>query len=149
MRIGELAKMAGVPVETVRFYEAKGLMEAPFRGENNYRVYGREHLARLHFIRHCRNLGLGLEDIARLIAFECGQTESCDEVHRLILDQIENVAARIRELELLRDHLTALYRRCPGHEKGRHCGILQGLERCEDCENPLPEGVCPFHSDHS
>ena len=62
MRIGELAQRSGVAVETIRYYEAQGLLPAPLRLDNNYRNYTRKHLARLHFIRHCRLLDMSLEE---------------------------------------------------------------------------------------
>ena len=73
MRIGELAQRSGVAVETIRFYEAQGLLPAPLRLENNYRNYTRRHLARLHFIRHCRLLDMSLEEIAKLANLENAQ----------------------------------------------------------------------------
>ena len=53
MRIGELSRETGVPVETIRYYEKEGLLEPPMRLQNNYRSYGDRHLARLRFIAHC------------------------------------------------------------------------------------------------
>ena len=64
---------SGVAVETIRFYEAQGLLPAPLRLENNYRNYTRRHLARLHFIRHCRLLDMSLEEIAKLANMENAQ----------------------------------------------------------------------------
>src|SRR5687768_12664482 len=58
MRIGELARQAGVDVQTVRYYEREGLLEAPARTGSGYRTYGPQHLERLNFVRHCRSLDL-------------------------------------------------------------------------------------------
>jgi len=131
VRIGELAKSAGVPVETVRFYEAKGLLPAPVRLANNYRSYGPRHLSRLHFIRHCRNLDIPLADIARLVTFDPTNGEDAKKIHGLIERQIGNIDTRIAELESLRGHLQALLGRCHGHGTGEKCGVICGLEQCD------------------
>ena len=67
MRIGELARQAGVDVQTVRYYEREGLLEAPARTGSGYRAYGPQHLERLNFVRHCRSLDMPLAEIKRLI----------------------------------------------------------------------------------
>jgi DNA-binding transcriptional MerR regulator len=63
MRIGELAKRADIKVDTVRYYEKAGLLPPPPRRPNGYRDYGKLHLERLAFIRHCRALDISLEEI--------------------------------------------------------------------------------------
>ena len=136
MRIGELSERSGCAVETIRFYEKRGLLPEPVRLANNYRSYGSAHLVRLHFIRHCRSLGLGLPDIARLVSFNATDPDGASAVHGMIERHIETVSMRIRELERLREHLRGLQRRCLGHRNGEPCGILLGLE--EDAE----KGVC-------
>ena len=68
MRIGELAKKAGCPVQTIRFYEKAGLMRAPRRTSANYREYGPEHAERLAFITRCRSLDMSLPEIRRCCA---------------------------------------------------------------------------------
>ena len=67
MKIGELSRQAGVPVETIRYYEKIGLMAKPERAENGYRYYRQEHLDRLLFIRRCRNLDMAQDEIRELI----------------------------------------------------------------------------------
>ncbi len=128
MRIGELAAQSGFSVETIRFYEAKGLIEPAARTDANYRVYGEKHLERLRFIRHCRALDMSLEDIATLVACDAAAPEDCRHVHALIAGHVQAISEKIRELQLLREHLLALALRCPGHAGGRPCGILTGLE---------------------
>ena len=70
MRIGELSRETGVPVETIRYYEKEGLLEPPMRLQNNYRSYGDRHLARLRFIAHCRKLDMGLEEIREILNYD-------------------------------------------------------------------------------
>ena len=66
VKIGELAKMTGCQVVTIRYYEKEGLLKRPERTERNYRLYGEEDMARLRFIRHCRQHGMSLDEISRI-----------------------------------------------------------------------------------
>ncbi len=128
MRIGELAAQSGFSVETIRFYETKGLIEPAARTDSNYRVYSERHLERLRFIRHCRALDMSLEDVAALVAYDAAKPEDCQEVHALIARHVTAISEKICELQLLREHLLALALRCSGHADGHPCGILTGLE---------------------
>lgn len=132
MRIGELAKRASVAVETIRYYESQGLLPAPLRLHNNYRDYTQKHLARLHFIRHCRLLDMSLEDIARLIELENKESADFSLVHETVSAHIRDIERRIRELSELREKLLALECHCSGDHKGRTCGILAELENYDD-----------------
>lgn len=127
MKISELAHETGSAVETIRYYEQQGLLPAPARTAANYRVYGKDHIARLRFIRHCRYLDMTLEEIRRLLAFCDSPQESCGEVNALLDQHIEHVAERISELQALQRHLTELRRQCAQARTAKDCGILQGL----------------------
>ena len=128
MRIGELAAKSGFSVETIRFYETKGLIEPALRTESNYRIYNDKHLERLRFIRHCRSLDMSLEDIAAVVSFDANKSDDCRHVHTMIAEHVKRISEKIHELQQLREHLLALALRCPGHKDGRPCGILTGLE---------------------
>ena len=67
LKIGELARMAGCQVVTIRYYEREGLLPEPARSDGNYRLYTSQHLEQLHFIRHCRSVEMTLEDIRLLL----------------------------------------------------------------------------------
>ncbi|WP_300882315.1 MerR family transcriptional regulator, partial [uncultured Desulfovibrio sp.] len=69
VKIGELAKMTGCEVVTIRYYEKEGLLKKPERTEGNYRIYEDDDIARLRFIRHCRQHGMSLSEIRALLAF--------------------------------------------------------------------------------
>ncbi len=128
MRIGQLASAAGVSLETIRFYESKGLLPPAQRLPNNYRVYSEKHLARLHFIRHCRLLDIGLDDIHRLISLDTSDAQQAQCLHELINKHVKAVSERIAELQLLRENLLDLSARCNGHHSSGHCGIMESLE---------------------
>ena len=136
VKIGELAKMTGCQVVTIRYYEKEGLLKRPERTERNYRLYGDEDIARLRFIRHCRQHGMSLDEIRTLLVYSDHPTGSCDWINALIHKHIEAVEQQIRDLEHLKAHLESLYHKCDGSREGG-CGILKSLidgENCQYCQ---------------
>ncbi|MCM2320344.1 MAG: Cd(II)/Pb(II)-responsive transcriptional regulator [Pseudomonas sp.] len=127
MRIGELARATGVEVETIRYYEKSGLLPAPPRSGNGYRHYGPAHLERLAFIRHCRALDIGLADVRRLLDYAAQPESGCDEVNRLIDEQLARVRSRLDSLHNLEHQLRTLRQHCSGAQPASECGILGEL----------------------
>lgn len=91
MRIGELARAAGCQPVTVRFYERKGLLGAAIRSDGNYRVYGKQDLERLLFIRNSRGLGLTLKEIERLVSIYDDPGRACNDVNTCLDQHLEEV----------------------------------------------------------
>ena len=129
MKIGELAKQADCPVETIRYYEKEGLLAAPRRSGANYRDYGAPHLERLAFIRRCRTLDMSLPEIRTLLEAIERPGEDCTPVDRLIDEHIGHVAARIAELTQLKLELDAIRALCAGRRPTGSCGIVETLSR--------------------
>lgn len=129
MKIGELARLAGVNVETIRYYERDGLLPIPARSEGNYRIYGETHVQRLFFIRRCRSLDMTLEEIRVLLHFKESPQENCAEVNYLLDRHIGDVAQRMQELQELERQLKGLRERCGEARDAAHCGILDGLSQ--------------------
>lgn len=127
MRIGELGRVIGVDVETIRYYEKSGLLPAPARSGNGYRAYGPEHLERLAFIRHCRALDIPLADVKRLLEFVARPDADCSDIDRLIDAQLARVRARLESLHTLERQLTTLRGRCGASHLAGECGILGDL----------------------
>lgn len=127
MRIGDLARQAGVDVQTVRYYEREGLLEAPARTDSGYRAYGPQHLERLNFVRHCRSLDMPLAEIKRLIDLSGDTSVSCDEVDALVRGHLEKVRAKRAALEVLEARLSALSAQCASGQRVADCGILGEL----------------------
>ena len=95
MRIRELAELTGNTPETIRYYEKQGLLPEPRRESNNYRQYGQIHVNRLDFIRHCRNLDIGLSEIRELLgALDEGSREGAELAHKLIHQHMDAVDRR-------------------------------------------------------
>lgn len=129
MRIGELAKQTGCPIETVRYYEQAGLLPKPARGSGNYRDYDNRDVERLSFIRHCRSLDMTLDEIRALLRFRDAPEKNCTAVNVLLDDHIGHVANRIADLERLEKELKKLRRLCHEAQAARDCGILKGLSK--------------------
>lgn len=127
MRIGDLARQAGVDVQTVRYYEREGLLEAPARTAAGYRSYGAHDVERLTFVRHCRSLDMSLADIKRLLALAGDATVSCDDVNALIDAHLERIHVKRLALEALEVQLGALRAQCSSGRRIANCGILEEL----------------------
>lgn len=107
--IGKLAQDGGVGVETIRYYQRRGLLHTPRRGDG-IRRYGDEDLRRLRFIRSAQAAGFTLEQVAELLALDA--TEDRDRARALARERIGALDARIAELEAARNALKRLARDC-------------------------------------
>ncbi len=143
MRIGELGRTVGVDVETIRYYEREGLLPPPARAANGYRTYGPGHLERLAFIRHCRALDMPLAEIRRLLAFVARPDAACDDIDRLIDEQLARVRARLASMQALEQQLIGLRALCDSSHRAADCGILHELVAAahgEACACHPPQG---------
>jgi Cd(II)/Pb(II)-responsive transcriptional regulator len=128
-KIGDLAKQAGCPVETIRYYEHRGLMPPAVRSTGNFRLYGQGHLERLSFIRHCRSLDMPLDEIRTLLRFKDEPESDCGEINTVLDARIASVVGRIQQLRSLERQLSDLRRRCGAGHPARECGILNQLSQ--------------------
>ncbi len=108
MLIGELADAAGLPSQTIRFYERKGLLPEPERGANGYRTYDPSMLTRLNFVQTAQAAGLTLAEIASIIDLRDDGNVPCAHVASLIDRKLANVRARIKDLAVLETELESL-----------------------------------------
>lgn len=138
--IGELAKLVDCSLQTLRYYEREGLVTAPPRAANNYRVYGAEHAERIRFIRHCRALDMTLDEVRSLLHFRDAPEESCGEVNNLLEQHISHVAKRIKDLGQLQTQLVGLRKKCASAKAAKNCGILQALT---DIKNTAAQDTLP------
>ena len=124
LTIGKLAAAGGVGVETIRFYQRRGLLDQPTR-ESGVRRYGSEDLRRLRFIRQAQTAGFTLEQIKELLALDSGQDRQ--RARDLALGRIQDLDARIAELDRARDALRRLSKECAEGTTGP-CPILRSFE---------------------
>lgn len=126
LSIGTLAKRAATKVQTIRFYEAEGLMPPPARTEGGQRRYAKAHADRLAFIRHARELGFPLDSIRELLKFVDKPDQSCANVDRVARDVLADVEAKLMRLDALRAELQRMLRQCR-HGRVSECRIIQVL----------------------
>ncbi len=108
MLIHDLAKQAGVPAKTIRYYESIGLLPRPKRAANNYREYAPAEAERLRFIASARSLGFTLDDVAEILAARDDGLAPCQRVLDAIAQRLADVDRRIADLLTLRDSLRQL-----------------------------------------
>jgi Cd(II)/Pb(II)-responsive transcriptional regulator len=149
MKIGELANLTGVQVETIRHYEREGLLPHTQRSEGNYRVYDASHGQRLSFIRHCRSLDMTLDEIRVLLRFRDAPTKNCGEVNALLDEHIGHVAHRVRELRQLEKQLKGLRELCRSAQDAEHCGILNELNLMSQKQVATADMAGHVHGAHS
>ena len=126
MTIGVLARSSGVGVETVRYYQRRGLIRTPKRGEG-IRHYGEEDLRRLGFIRSAQAAGFTLEQVGELLALDA--THDRARARALAKERIAALDGKIAELEKARDALKRLARDCGATSTGP-CPIIKAFEHC-------------------
>src|SRR5579859_1178046 len=123
--IGELAKRAGVGIDTVRYYERSGLLAPHTRLPSGYRRYRDLEVARLRFIRRAQALGFTLGEIKSLLRLSAQRNVA--QVKRSAQAKLADVDRRIKELQRVREGLAELIAQCPGHGRAEDCPILRAL----------------------
>lgn len=146
LTIGQVARKAGVGVETVRFYEREGLLEQPARRESGYRQYPEAVVARLRFIKRAKELGFTLREIVELLALRHDPDADTVDVKRRAEAKIADIDARIRDLRRTRQALVRLAEACPGHGPLIDCPIIEALDGA--AEAGPEEGVVHHERPH-
>lgn len=124
MTIGRLAQAAGVGVETIRFYQRRGLLAQPDRPAGGVRRYGADAIARIGFIRRAQDVGFSLDDVATLL--KLGQTPKCRGARTLAARKLELVEARMNSLQRMKQALGDLISQCDAGGE-RSCPIIESL----------------------
>lgn len=142
LTIGQLARRAGVGVETVRFYEREGLLEEPARRSSGYRQYDEEVVRRLQFIKRAKALGFTLGEIADLIAIRIDPSTTRAEVRQRAETKLAAIKAKIHDLRQMQTALCRLVEACDGHGTLAGCPILDALDEAgrHAVPNARPEG---------
>jgi DNA-binding transcriptional MerR regulator len=130
--IGELSRLTGVKVPTIRFYEQIGLLSAPPRTEGNQRRYGRQEVERLNFIRHSRELGFEVDDIRELLEMAAAPQASCHQADSIARNHLTEIDRRIASLTVLRGELSRMVDEC-GHGRICDCRIIEVLADHGEC----------------
>lgn len=128
LTIGEVARKAGVGVETIRFYERKGLIDEPPRRESGYRQFPVETVARLRFIRQAKDLGFTLGEIKELLSLKHDRSAKSGEVKMKVESKINDIQSKISSLRKMENVLEGLVNSCTGTGPTSECPILEALD---------------------
>ena len=129
LTIGNVARLAGVGVETVRFYEREGLLAEPERRQSGYRQYGDEVVQRLRFIRRAKELGFSLAEIRDLLSLRDDPQATAGDVRGRAEAKIAEIEAKVRDLQRMKKALLTLTDACSGHGPVGTCPIIEALDR--------------------
>jgi MerR family copper efflux transcriptional regulator len=127
LSIGEVAKAAELPIDTIRYYEKAGLIPPPQRRESGYRIYTGETVSRLRFIRRAKELGFTLAEITELLDLSAQGAQDMGRMRDAAQQKLAMVEDKLRELERMRAALRQLVEACPGHGALAECPIVQAL----------------------
>ena len=128
LTIGQVARNAGVGVETIRFYQRKGLLAQPPRRQSGYRKYPDDAVRRVRFIRRAKELGFSLKEIDELLSLRIDSSTTCADVRQRARAKVADIDDKIRVLTDMRSALTLLASRCRGRGPTSECPILEALE---------------------
>ena len=135
LTIGQVANAADLNVQTIRYYERRGLVPTPRRTAAGYRQYTDDAVARLRFIRHAQELGFSLREVQELLALRVRHGTACDVVERKTRQKIDVVQQRIRDLQRMKRTLERLDAACAVRRPTAECPILEVLEDHADASH--------------
>ena len=128
LTIGKLAERAQVNIQTIRYYERRGLLPEPERTASNYRVYTGDTVRRVRFIKRAQDLGFTLSEIKELLDLRASPRSCCEDVRARSKAKIRDIDEKVRSLEAMRKALSKLVGACSGRGPVTECPILESLE---------------------
>ncbi len=126
---GQVAKHAKVNVETIRYYERRGLIPEPPRRESGYRQYSTKTVDRIRFIKHAQELGFSLKEIQELLSLRLDPSTPAIEVRKKTEAKVRDIEEKIDALQKIKHSLLHLIGQCDGHGTVDDCPIIEALER--------------------
>lgn len=128
LKIGEIAELGGVNLQTVRYYEREKLLPAPPRLPSGYRVYSTDTVRRVRFIKRAQELGFTLAEIRELLSLRVDESRDSATVRKLALKKIADIEEKMRSLGAMKTALQHLTERCSGRGPASECPILEGID---------------------
>jgi Hg(II)-responsive transcriptional regulator len=128
LKTGEVAAQAGVNIQTLRYYERRGLLKEPERRPSGYREYAPDAVQLIRFIKRAQDLGFTLTEIEDLLRLRTDQESACSEVRSAAEAKIEDIEQKIRHLRAMKRALGQLVASCATEGSLRHCPILEALD---------------------
>jgi Hg(II)-responsive transcriptional regulator len=136
VRTGQVAKEAGVNVQTLRYYERRGLLSEPPRQDSGYRAYGPDSVAVLRFIKRAQEVGFTLSEIEMLLHLAQGGPASCEAVKELAHQKVLDLDRRMQSLHAMRASLERLVETCNRPKRSRECPLIEALGGGSDDDCP-------------
>jgi MerR family copper efflux transcriptional regulator len=133
--IGTLARLADVNVETIRYYERRGLIEQPDRPDGGFRRYAPQLVDRISFIKRAQELGFTLKEVTELLLLRVDPNSSCEDVRYQTMAKIEDITSRIETLQRMRKSLIKLAEACDRKAPTSECPILEALGSIEETDD--------------
>ena len=127
LKIGDIAKLSNLEVQTIRYYESLDLLPDPKRTESGYRQYDEDYIEHLRFIKNSQDLGFSLDEIKELVKLKFSSKSKGKDVKELVEAKIEAIEEEIEELKSLKTKLSKLNKSCSGKMKTDCCPILNSL----------------------
>jgi len=128
LKVGEVAKRAAVGLQTIHYYERKGLLPKPPRTASNYRVYTTDMVRRVRFIKRAQELGFALKDIKELLSLRAAPRTRCGDVRQQAAAKLRDIDEKIGTLQAMRRALAKLIGECSGRGQVTACPILEALD---------------------
>ena len=135
LTIGVFAKVAAVNVETIRFYQRKGLLSEPNKPQGSIRRYGEADVMRVRFVKSAQRLGFSLDEIAELLRLDDGT--HCDEASRLAEHKLQNVREKMADLARMEAVLSALVCACHARKGKVSCPLIAALQEEKEITNSI------------
>ena len=126
--IGEVARAAGVNLQTVLFYERQGLIPKAGRRPSGYREFDPQTVDLIGFIQHAQELGFTLKEIVELLALRDNEGAECSDVQARATQKLRAIQKKIQQLDAMRTALDQLVRTCSGQGSIRECAIIEALQ---------------------
>lgn len=128
LKIGEVARRAGVNLQTIHYYERRGLLPEPPRTPSNYRLYPEDTVRRVRFVKRAQELGFTLKEIEELLSLRASPRSRCADVRRRAQAKMDDIDGKIRALQGMRKALGKLIGECSGKGPVSECPILETLD---------------------
>lgn len=128
LSIGTVSRRAGVGIDTIRYYERRGLLAEPERRPSGYRLYDERVIQRLRFVRHAKELGFTLDEIGELLSLRLDPGRDCSEVKKTAVTRLADIEGKIKSLQRMRRALRKVSEACSGKGSTSECPILEALE---------------------
>lgn len=135
LKIGEVSKLSGVSIDTIRFYEKERLITPPGRRESGYREFGADTVERLRFICRAKELGFSLQEISDLLGMKERSSNQCKDVRRHADRKVAEIDQKIKDLQKMKRAIRKIAEHCGDGVSITACPIVQSLEKCgsESC----------------